>query len=190
MPSLDVIPRLAALPLEVARQAASLAVAVVRAVAGPVLGRRPDERDGGWQRTWEPPSSRPVGEPPPAPEPRPRPAEVRVPDALRPEPAPPPSEPVAPEPEAAPEPAPVHVDREAVVVAESSDPGAAEGAGATIHIGEPWSGYGRLKARDITAQLATADAAMLAVVRLYESTHRKRRTVLEEIDRRLPAAGD
>lgn len=82
---------------------------------------------------------------------------------------------------------PVHVDREAVVV-ESSDAGAAEGAGATIHIGEPWSGYGRLRARDITAQLATAGAATLAVVKLYEATHRKRRTVLEEIDRR-PAHG-
>ena len=54
---------------------------------------------------------------------------------------------------------------------------------------EPWEGYSRLTARDITAQLATANAATLAVVRLYESSHRKRRTVLAEVDRRLAAAG-
>jgi hypothetical protein len=73
-------------------------------------------------------------------------------------------------------------------VAESADAGAADGAGAVIHIDEPWKGYTKLTAKDITAQLATANPAMLAVVRLYESTHRNRRTVLAAVDRRLAAA--
>ena len=84
-----------------------------------------------------------------------------------------------------PAPEPVHVDRDAVVVLESADAGAEDGVGAQIHVDEPWDGYDHMKAKDVTAQLATADPATLAVVRLYETTHRNRRTVLAEIDRRL-----
>jgi outer membrane biosynthesis protein TonB len=111
-----------------------------------------------------------------------------------PEPAPAPPAPVAPTPvpdpppavqAPAPEPAPAHVDSGAEVVAESADAGAADGAGAEIRVDEPWDGYSRLTARDITAQLVTANPATLAVVRLYESSHRKRRTVLAAVDRRL-----
>jgi hypothetical protein len=40
----------------------------------------------------------------------------------------------------------------------------------------------------VTAQLATANPATLAVVRLYESSHRSRRTVLAAVDRRLASA--
>jgi hypothetical protein len=93
-------------------------------------------------------------------------------------PAPPPAETAEPA-------APELADREAVLVAESADTGAADGAGAAIRVDEPWQGYAKLTVKDITAQLATADPAMLAVVRLYESTHRKRRTLLAAIDRRL-----
>jgi hypothetical protein len=46
-----------------------------------------------------------------------------------------------------------------------------------------------MHAKDVIAQLADASPATLAVVRLYESTHRDRVTVLAEVDRRLEAAG-
>jgi len=81
-----------------------------------------------------------------------------------------------------------HVDREAVLVAESADAGAADGAGAQIRIGEPWKGYASLTAKEVNDRLATAGPAALAVARLYESTNRNRVTVLREIDRRLRAA--
>lgn len=99
--------------------------------------------------------------------------------------APPP--PAAHRPRPAPEPA--HVDRDAVVVLESADAGAADGVGAQIRVDEPWDGYSQMKAKDVTAQLATADPATLAVVRLYETGHRNRRTVLAQIDRRLATDG-
>lgn len=75
------------------------------------------------------------------------------------------------------------------MVAESADTGAADGAGAQVRVDEPWEGYSRLNAKDVVAQLATADTAMLAVVRLYEAANRNRRTVLAEIERRLAAGG-
>jgi len=86
-------------------------------------------------------------------------------------------------------PEPARVDRGAAVVAEYADAGAADGAGAEVRVDEPWDGYSRLTARDVIAQLATASPATLAVVRLYESSHRKRRTVLADVDRRLAAGG-
>ena len=75
-----------------------------------------------------------------------------------------------------------------MLVAESADAGAADGAGAEIHVAEPWPGYGEMTAADINDRLATADAGMLAVVRLYESAHRKRVTVAREAERLLAAA--
>lgn len=173
MRALDALPRIAELSLEAARQAGSLALSVVRTVAAPVLGGRSGDATNGSTRHWEPASPRPLDDPPAPPAAPPPPAAAA--------PAPPPSRPAAAPPE------PAHVDREAVVVAESADAGAADGPGAQIRIDEPWDGYSHLKARDVTAQLATADPATLAVVRLYESSHRKRRTVLAEIDRRLAA---
>lgn len=191
MPGLDVLPRLAELSIEAARQAGSLALSVVRTVASPVLGHRSDGDDSsGRPRSYAPPNARPAATPPSPAAPRTNgladppaatPARAARPRPVRPAPAP------APAPAAEPEPA--HVDRDAVVVAESADAGAADGAGAQLRVDQPWSGYDSLKAKDVVAQLATADAATLAVARLYESTHRERRTVLAEIDRRLAADG-
>ena len=82
-----------------------------------------------------------------------------------------------------------HVDREAVVVAEFADEGAEDGAGAQIHVGEPWEGYGSLTAKEVNDRLAAASPESLAVARLYETAHRNRVTVLRAIDRRLAAAG-
>jgi hypothetical protein len=197
MPGLDVLPRLAEFSVGAARQAGSLALSLARTVAAPVLGRRSAHDATGWTRNYEPPTDRPVDEPPPAPAPgAPRtngladpppaaPARAARPRPVQPVPAPEPAVAVAPEPD----PEPAHVDREAVVVAEFADAEAADGAGAQLRVDEPWSGYDSLNAKDVVAQLATADGATLAVVRLYETSHRNRRSVLAEIDRRLAANG-
>jgi hypothetical protein len=85
---------------------------------------------------------------------------------------------------------PAHIDETPPeVVRSSADAGAEDGVGANIHIDEPWEGYGAMTAADVIDRLAVADAAQLAVVRLYEPMHRDRRTVLAEVDRRLAAAG-
>jgi hypothetical protein len=183
MPVLDTVSRLAELSVDAAHKAGSVALPIVRRLVARILGDHPGGDDAsGWTRRWEPPSSRPVGEPPPPP------STPRRPAATAPAPAPP--APPAPAPEPAPPtpPAPAppaHVDSGATVVAEFADAGAADGAGAEVRVDEPWEGYSRLTARDVTAQLATASPATLAVVRLYESSHRNRRTVLAAVDRRL-----
>jgi len=216
MRALDALPRIAELSLQAARQAGSLALSALRTVAAPLAEHRRSGADrSGWTRDWEPQSSRPVGEPPPPPSAPRRPAAAAP--APTPAPAPAPAPAAAPAAPAAASPAPpaaatsaapsataaapatapaggpaaaapAHVDREAVVVAESADAGAADGAGAQIRVDEPWDGYSRLTAKDVTAQLATADPATLAVVRLYEVANRNRRTVLAAIDRRLATA--
>ena len=74
-----------------------------------------------------------------------------------------------------------HVDQELELVAESHDPEAAEPPGATLHVDEPWDGYRRMKVAEITAQLEGQPPEVLAAVELYESTHRKRRGVLDAV---------
>jgi hypothetical protein len=83
--------------------------------------------------------------------------------------------------EPAPEPEPAHVSEEPVVVAAV---GGAE-AGAQVSVAEPWDGYRQMKAADVIDRLATADAAQLAVVQLYEGQGRGRKTVLAAVERRL-----
>jgi hypothetical protein len=80
---------------------------------------------------------------------------------------------------------PVHVSEERELVRESAEPGAEDGAGATVTVIEPWSGYTRMNARDVIARARQADRAELAAVRLYESRHRSRQTVLAAVDRQL-----
>jgi hypothetical protein len=80
------------------------------------------------------------------------------------------------------------VDEGVTPVAEFAEPGAEDGAGAEIHVDEPWEGYARMRAPEIQRALADAQPAALAAVRLYESAHRGRRSVLEAVDRRLAAA--
>ena len=50
--------------------------------------------------------------------------------------------------------------------------------GATLRVGEPFEGYDRLRAPEIVARVRESDDAVKAVVRLYESTHKKRKSVL------------
>jgi hypothetical protein len=54
---------------------------------------------------------------------------------------------------------------------------------------EPWEGYARMRAADVQRSLRDASPEALAAVRLYESTHKNRRTVLSAVDRRLRARG-
>lgn len=87
----------------------------------------------------------------------------------------------------APVPAEDHVSEEPVLVDEFADPGAEDGAGAEVSIDEPWPSYASMNAGDVVARLEQAQPAEVAVVRLYEQAHRRRKTVLAAADRRLKA---
>jgi hypothetical protein len=90
------------------------------------------------------------------------------------------------EPEPPPPPAPPeHVDEEPVLTAEFAEEGAEDGAGAEVHVDEPWEGYGEMKVPEVTARLASASNIELAAVQLYESSHRKRNSVLRDVEKRL-----
>jgi hypothetical protein len=122
--------------------------------------------------------------------------EVRV----EPEPAPPPpaapptapsvqvpQPPLPPEPEAWPEPAPeppAHIDTEPELVGEFAETGAEEGAGAELHVEEPWKGYRKMRVADLRERVAVAGPEELVVVQLYEATHENRRSVLDVVERR------
>jgi hypothetical protein len=70
------------------------------------------------------------------------------------------------------------VDDEPELVAEFAEPGAEDGAGAEVGIGEPWDGYSSMNAEAVTARIGEASPAELVVIELYEQAHRKRQTVL------------
>jgi hypothetical protein len=80
---------------------------------------------------------------------------------------------------------PDHVDEEPVLVAETAEEGAEDGAGAELHVDEPWEGYDRMTAADIRDRLAAASAAEAAAVELYEATGKGRRSVLDAAERAL-----
>jgi diacylglycerol O-acyltransferase / wax synthase len=114
---------------------------------------------------------------------------ARDPAALR-EPAAEPS----PEPEPPPEPEPVtepelsppialhrerdHVNTGEELVAEVAEPGAEDGAGPQVRVGEPWPGYDGLTASQVAERLPRLSGAELALVQLYEETHAERAHVL------------
>jgi hypothetical protein len=83
---------------------------------------------------------------------------------------------------------PVHVSEEPELVREEAEPGAEDGAGARVTVMEPWNGYAHMNAREVIARARQAGAAELAAVRLYESRHRSRQTVLAAVDRQLKLA--
>jgi hypothetical protein len=85
-------------------------------------------------------------------------------------------------------PEPSHVSEEATLVREEAEPGAEDGAGASVTVDEPWAGYARMSARDVIARLADATPAELAAVSLYETGNRSRQTVLEAVQRQLRTA--
>jgi hypothetical protein len=87
--------------------------------------------------------------------------------------------------DAPPEQEPVHVSEEPVLAAEFAEPGAEEGAGAQIHVEEPWPGYRDMSAKDVIARVDSLNSAELAAVELFESTNQKRQTVLSAAERQL-----
>ena len=80
---------------------------------------------------------------------------------------------------------PDHVDEEVVLVAQVAEEGAEDGAGAELHVDEPWDAYDEMTAAEIRDRLAAADPALAAAVSLYETTHKSRRTVLAAAERAL-----
>jgi hypothetical protein len=124
--------------------------------------------------------------PGPSPEPAPEPAPpvasgssngaVTEPLAVQPPPPPPP--PARP-------PAPRHVSEEPELVREVAEPGAEDGAGATVNIAEPWTGYSAMTAKQVIDRLAASTPAELATVELYESANRDRQTVRAAAERYL-----
>jgi hypothetical protein len=98
-----------------------------------------------------------------------------------------PARPVQSEPVTARPPSPAHVSEEPTLVEEFAEAGAENGAGAQVHIAEPWDGYAHMNAQDIIARLSHADAAELAAVQLYEAAHRSRATVMTVVERELRA---
>lgn len=83
---------------------------------------------------------------------------------------------------------PAHISTEPELVESFAEPGAEDGAGAAVHVEEPWKGYGRMTAAEVISRLVEASSEELAAVTLYESVHRRRRTVLGEAERRLQRA--
>lgn len=92
-------------------------------------------------------------------------------------------EPAAPE-----RPTPSHVSEEPVLVEEVAEAGAEDGAGASVTVDEPWSGYTSMNANEVISRLKSATPAELAAVKLYESGKRRRATVLDAVDRQLRIA--
>ncbi len=80
---------------------------------------------------------------------------------------------------------PPHLDAEPELVAEFAEPGVEDGAGPELKIHEPWDGYGQLDAAAVIDRIASATDAELALVKLYEQSHRQRPTVLEAVEDRL-----
>jgi hypothetical protein len=103
---------------------------------------------------------------------------------------PPPAQPLivprAPEPQpVAPVEEPTHVSEEPELVEEFAEPGAEDGAGAELHIREPWDGYRQMNAREVTARVSRASAAELAAIQLYESSNQGRQTILAAVARQM-----
>jgi hypothetical protein len=80
---------------------------------------------------------------------------------------------------------PAHVSEEPTLVDEVAEPGAEEGAGAEVRIDPPWGGYERLNAKEVVSRLTDSDPAELAAVQLYETSHRRRQTILNAVEREL-----
>ena len=80
---------------------------------------------------------------------------------------------------------PDHVDEEVVLVAETAEEGAEDGAGPELRIAPPWDGYDEMTAADIRDRLAAGSPTEAAAVELYESTHKSRRTIIDAAARAL-----
>jgi ferritin-like metal-binding protein YciE len=131
----------------------------------------------------EPAMEEPEPEPAAA-EPQPELAETTVPDAR------PPEEDLIgaaedPSPTVMRETAREAAEEDAEVVAEFSEPGAEQGAGAEVHVDPPWEDYDRMTATEIEDRLHDADAVLAAAVQLYEGSRKQRGTVMRAAERAL-----
>lgn len=72
-----------------------------------------------------------------------------------------------------------------MLVGEFADPGADNGAGAQVHIGEPWSGYRHMKAPEVIDRITAEPEHVIGLVVLYERANRARRTVIAAAEREL-----
>lgn len=81
-----------------------------------------------------------------------------------------------------------HLFEEPEFVEAYAEPGAEEGAGASVHIQAPWKGYSEMTAAEVISRLADATREELATVELYERAHRARRTVLAAAEQSLGRA--
>ncbi len=181
---------------EVADRAFGLVGLVSNALSGP---RHPDvdldgsPHDGASARRSDAPARPRAGRPSPPPaaaEPSP-PAAVDEPSppAAVVEPSPPPAVVEPPPPPAVPDAdTPVHVSEEPTLVESFAEKGAQDGAGAEIHVAEPWDGYREMKADDVIDRLAGSTTAVLATVQLYESSGRQRQRILTAVERELKRA--
>jgi outer membrane biosynthesis protein TonB len=175
-----VLGRLVTLPIRLTVELIRLEIEGVKLALG--LVREMVEADREAAPAPPPAAVRPDEQPAPEPEP-PAPPPPPAPEAVEPLPRVP--EPVEPDP-LEPEPTePVHVSEEPGLVAESADPEAADTATAEVHVAEPWDGYRHLKADDVIARVNTATAEELAVIELYEMTHRGRKSVLAAVEKQL-----
>jgi hypothetical protein len=80
------------------------------------------------------------------------------------------------------------VSEDSQLVEEFAEPGAEEGAGAEVHVAEPWDGYAQMNAKQVIERLTGASPAELAAVQLYESGNRGRETVIAAVERALRSA--
>lgn len=187
--------KLLTIPLRVGFEATRTAVTIsIRLTGAAIHLLRPAERS---KSSAGPPSSPRTAAPPPPAPPRARP-ESRT--NGQPEPparpraaAQPPPTPVTPpqgqpdRPLSTSEDAVKTIDDEDEVVAEYAEAGAEEGAGAQLDVEEPWQGYADMNAEAVIARIGEADAATLAIVELFEHSHKKRQTVLAAAEKRLRA---
>jgi hypothetical protein len=137
-----------------------------------------------------PPTAHPTPAAPPAPTPHPPIAAPPPPTASPPPTAPPPPAPPSASPEQeAPPPLeaaePAHVSEEPELVSEVAEPGAEDGAGASVAIAEPWPGYRKMTANDVISKIADATPAELAAIELFESSNRNRESVRAAVQRSL-----
>jgi len=80
---------------------------------------------------------------------------------------------------------PAHLDDDDELVAEVAEPGAEDGAGAEVHVDEPWPGYDAMSAAEVRRRLESDGHTLAAAVVLYEGAGRARTTVIEAAERRL-----
>jgi hypothetical protein len=176
--------RVTGLAVRLSWRATEQALSLASDAAGYVIDRvspGPRERVSGFETAA--PAAPPVD---PAPAPTPAPARSQSTSTEHAQPAQPLIVPRVTEPQpVAPAEEPAHVSEEPELVEELAEPGAEDGAGAELHIREPWDGYRQMNAREVTARLSGASAAELAAVELYESRTQGRQTVLAAVQRQM-----